>query len=507
MCQSFAELGHSVYSLNNAKTDSLKDAVKQLHCSLDLIVIELYGADYPFKKDFGADDAVNCPVAAYCIDSVLNEFWLRYAVSLFDYVFVDQIQSVAAFAKYGIKAHWLPLGIWDSAFVTAKEKIHDITFVGRVNSERRKRSNLLHYLSKHVKINYHDNISFKEMQNCHARSKIVLNENLFNGLTLRVFQGLAANSVVFTEEKSLGAERFFHDGKDLCYYCADNLLDKITDVLQHFALYEEIAQNGYEKCKKDHTFKVRAQTLLDYVGKEENKNFSFSMPQKRFFAVKARCRHILRFGGSLAEATRNLNAFAAEDTEWKAFALAELACLHAEFIGISGAEKLYCRALSVCRHWEICLKMAQICLYKNEIGLAQKYVDYALSNNFSFLGDTFSSALKGAGNYFELLYIIAQLYLFAGKNFELGFSKQFENKFPETAFETAMLIWKHVPDSSVMDIMLKSLKPFGLEAQLLDQMEYGIAKGVLTEEQVSLAAELAKQNYDMDFQKRIARTD
>ena len=61
-------------------------------------------------------------------------------------------------------------------------KQYEITFVGRTTTYRPKRTNLLAMLQKDFSVNVAQDVSVPEMMDLFSQSKIVPNENLFNGL-------------------------------------------------------------------------------------------------------------------------------------------------------------------------------------------------------------------------------------------------------------------------------------------------------------------------------------
>lgn len=97
--------GHRIYDLDIKAGQNLDAALKSLPRPMDLVVWEFYGGFSELRKFSGCEP----PVAAYCIDTPLNEFWLAPCMKNVDYVFVDQPQCVPSMAKHGIQAAWLPL--------------------------------------------------------------------------------------------------------------------------------------------------------------------------------------------------------------------------------------------------------------------------------------------------------------------------------------------------------------------------------------------------------------
>ncbi len=262
---------------------TLQDALLEFeaaHGRPDMVVIEFLGK-YPWKMA-QLDELLNYPVPiiAYAADSSINIYYYKYLLKFFDYVFVDQRSSVAELKKYGINAHWLALCVESRFFREPQPKPWGISFVGRVNKERLKRTNILSSLhaalpdAKDFKM-AHD-ISFAQMQDLFAASTATLNENLFDGLTWRVFQALASGTLLLTEDGMDGLDVYFEHEKHLLCYTADTLIPLATDIVKHPDKYTQIAKNGHEICKKYHTSTVRVKELLAYVWAQNGMSFEGS---------------------------------------------------------------------------------------------------------------------------------------------------------------------------------------------------------------------------------------
>ncbi len=244
-------------------------AFEKFSGQVDLIVIEFVGK-FPWpEEDLTVLQECSVPVAVYAVDSTINIYYYKYLLRFFDYVFVDQQSSVKELEGFGIKAHWLPLCAQESDFRHAQAKSLGLSFVGRTSEERLKRGYLLSQLFENFPqkedFQIFQDLSESEMQDIFASSVAVLNENLFNGLTLRVLQALASGSVLLTEEQMDGMDLYFNDKEDLLYYTPQNLVPLVHDILENPDKYKEIARQGQEKCWKFHRSYVRAKELLEVI--------------------------------------------------------------------------------------------------------------------------------------------------------------------------------------------------------------------------------------------------
>lgn len=87
--------GRQIYDLNIKDDTPLDIALKSLPAAIDLVIWEFYGVSSEPRHLSRCEPHV----AAYCIGTPLNEFWLTPSMKNMDYVFVDQPQCVSSMAK------------------------------------------------------------------------------------------------------------------------------------------------------------------------------------------------------------------------------------------------------------------------------------------------------------------------------------------------------------------------------------------------------------------------
>lgn len=109
---------------------------------------------------------------------------------------------------------------------------------------------------------------WQQMPLIFAGSKINLNftiPNIRTGLPLRILDVLGAGGFLITNFQAEIPEHF-EDGKDLvCFYNEKDLLEKADYYLTHEAERQKIAENGYKKVCKYHTYRVRIQDMLKII--------------------------------------------------------------------------------------------------------------------------------------------------------------------------------------------------------------------------------------------------
>lgn len=482
------QLGHNILAIPVDDID-INLRLKNLGQPVDLVIIEPYGSSFSVRGFADCEPET----VAWCVDSPLNEFWLLDACKLFDHVLVDQRQTVSSFAKHGLKATWLPLCAQDVYFVEPQEKIHDITFVGTINQARTKRANLLKHLGKYAKLNIASNISMTEAQCLFAQSKITLNENLFSGLTLRVFQGVCAASLVFTEEGE-GTSEIFMEGKHIAFYDAENILEKLDAILSSPGHYEAMALDARDLCRKQHTSKSRAQSLFQSLETSVAKNAKPSKMEALWHETRSMYSFIRRYGGRLGAIIKNFETIIENNSARSPDAMVELGNIYArrEMYGTAG--KYYLDAATAGNNvaWA---KLA--CLYaaRDEKARANVYTRHFLK----------SVGLEPAGNKSmeDIFLDLARGHAALGRKFDLGFNKPRQDMFPDTAFEAAQLSWQSKPSPAAMDMMLECLAPCKLGGELLPTLQKAILEGILTDRQILQTAEIAQSYYDYDTANEI----
>ncbi len=270
-------LGHDVYLARPESAHDLCDddndftiheVVHRAGFEPDLILVELFGA----KPLIGGLESCPFPLVAYCFDSCFNHFWLSHYLKLFDLVFVDFKDSLSRLARDGISAHWLPFSIDPESFAgDPVRKEHDIGFVGVTESRPRRRA-LFEILRREFDVvvagaSDHDadsdlRLSFKQTADLYRRCRIVINENLYDGVNFRVFEGMASGSLLLTEATDNGLGDLFEPGVHLATYTSESLLDQIVHYLSDEDARESIAAAGRDRVLEKHSNLARARQIL-----------------------------------------------------------------------------------------------------------------------------------------------------------------------------------------------------------------------------------------------------
>ena len=499
LAEGFRLLGHEVLPICFTNEASANEQIEAVCAAPDLVVLELAGGS-ALPLDLYA---CRHRIAAYYIDSCINEFWLEELSMVMDDVFVDQRSSVRTLASHGILAVWLPLCVSESDFRDPEQaKDYEITFIGRVDAHRTKRNNLLKYVSRHYPLHHIEGVSRGEMQDIFARSKIVLNENLFSGLTLRVLHGLAAKAVVLTEAGGDGVDHYFTHDKQLVCYSPDTLLSRIGAILKNYEEYEAIARHGHKVCRGGHTSKVRAKELLDHIKANTARTARRHILQRQCAEANAKYLLRLRFGGSFKESMLLLNTVNQDQGNLGAKAAYLLGNAQARMNKPEKARHFYTLAAEKGCTFYAQSKLALICLLENkhqEAKIALVAALTALPEKVAFFRAELD-ALPGTDiQPQDIFFILAKAYAALGHIFQAGFFKQITDNYPDTALELALLAWKKSPTSYVLDFLLEHAARCGVEGELLPELCFAIEHGVATDRQILHTAELAESYYDKDL--------
>ena len=210
---------------------------------------------------------LDCPTAAYMIDSHLNLSTHLAWAPRFDWVFVAQRAYIDEFRAAGCgRVRWLPLacdpGIHGKAQLA---KRHDLGFVGSLTSEHPVRRDRLARLAQRFDV--HIERSFlRDMARTFSASRIVFNDAVKDDLNMRVFEGLASGSMLLTDRAvGSGLDEMFVDRRHLVYYDDATLEDLVEYYLGHADERESIAAAGCAEVLRWHTYDHRVETLVHAV--------------------------------------------------------------------------------------------------------------------------------------------------------------------------------------------------------------------------------------------------
>jgi len=499
-------LGHVVAPLCLRPDRPFNQQVEDVCPAPDLVVLELWGQSaLPLEMR-------DCRhrLAAYCIDTPLNTFWLRHALALCDDVFVDQLSSVAALRAWGIAATWLPLCAFENDFMPPVTQEHFLTFVGRVTEHRLKRRNLLRLLQKHFPITIVESVSHRQMLELFARSQVVLNENLFGGLTLRVFQALASGSLLLTEAGGQGLDAHFTDGEHLVAFDATNVCDILEDLRRDTERCREIGRRGQALCRKRHTSLARARAFMAAIaGTPRPKAGARDTVARRVAEATARYCQTLRHGGAFSEAVRLLGQSIAGHGQSARQAAHVLGSFEARRGDAAAARPhlAWAAGLPGADGFVAAGKLALTFLHQGDCGQAARILAQARARlPEAAQAVPVPESGEEPPTKQALLLFLAHTLIALGRVCELGFLKPRRERYPDSAFEYAWLAWDEAQTPQALDALIACARASGTESEIVPTLLSAIASGLADDAHILYAAELTRRLYDADTAMTIAKS-
>jgi tetratricopeptide (TPR) repeat protein len=220
---------------------------------------------------------VRCPVPVihYALDSPINLWWHEDYAAACDLTLMDQRQPAARLARAGRNVHWLPVGIDPERYQGPEPDgppRFDLGFVGVISEQvRPKRSRIIDFISRRYSLEVAGGrreawVPVEAAARLYRASKLVLNENLFPGVTTRLLEGMACGRAVVTEGgNGDGLGELFTPGRDLIAFGPDDLARKLDAYLADDGAREAIARRGRDRCLAEHTLARRAETMVGLI--------------------------------------------------------------------------------------------------------------------------------------------------------------------------------------------------------------------------------------------------
>lgn len=228
--------------------------------------------DLHFEADWGEDALMGIlpyvpvpipkPSVFWHSDTHLGYDWRLSKALRTQFNFVCQKRAQEDFKRDGIDSIWVPHAVEPQAypFIPSIKK-YDISFVGHINSENR--IDALDRMFREFPNFYWGQRLFEEAAEKYCQSKIVFNISIKDDINMRVFEALSTKSFLLTNEiPTLG--ELFEDGKHLVTYkTMDEAVEKARYYLAHEEERNAIAEAGFEEVRAKHTFRHRAEQMLD----------------------------------------------------------------------------------------------------------------------------------------------------------------------------------------------------------------------------------------------------
>lgn len=249
-------MGHDVVHLTPNES-ALKQGDFDLHLWID------WGEDA--LKEILSYKPIKCPKpSVYWVSDAHLGYDYRFGKAKeFDRVYCMQKRAVEEFGKGGVVAEWLPHAVEPLCYKPFSIiKRYDVCFIGHLCNE--KRVSFLGEMFKEFPSFFFGQRLFEEAAKKFCQSKIVLNNAAVDDINMRVFEALATQSFLLTENVPT-LNDLFEEGTHLITF------DDIKDAIDKARYWldpvrdeqrEEIAFSGFELVTRMHTYEERAKVLL-----------------------------------------------------------------------------------------------------------------------------------------------------------------------------------------------------------------------------------------------------
>jgi len=207
------------------------------------------------------------PSAFYMIDTHLRRplHQMRRVASHYDVLFCAQREALRTF----LRAVWVPAAC-DVALHGAGEAargayMYDVGFVGTEGGIPRKF--YLQALRERYPNSYIGWAPHTKIGEMYRASRLVFNFAINNDINMRVFEALGAGRCLLTNAiHGNGFEELFRDREHLVVYHSPQELWQLLDYyLTHDDERERIAQEGHVLVRAQHTYRHRAETMLNVL--------------------------------------------------------------------------------------------------------------------------------------------------------------------------------------------------------------------------------------------------
>lgn len=264
----FARMGHKVIAPPHQDGFPLGDFYHMLVDRPDVLVYTDHLGTHAWPDGL---EQLDIPKIYYAVDTPINFWWQKHFAGLFDLCYVDQKPFVEKMAARNIDAHWLPVAVNTSAYQGPEEaggKIYDFGFVGVIDEKvRAKRSRLVKQLSGRFSLKAMGDrlegwLGPEDSSSLYRQSRLILNENLFPGVTTRMFEAMASGTVLFTEKAGGDLGELFLPGEDFAWFEPQDLFEAAKYWLEDEEHLKKVAARALDKVRSFHDVNHRAETVL-----------------------------------------------------------------------------------------------------------------------------------------------------------------------------------------------------------------------------------------------------
>lgn len=515
-------IGQDVRRLPLRPGGSLREALQEAGDrdgrQADLILLELWNR-FPLPADLAQSPI---PLAGWCIDAPINRYWVEPLLPLFSALFVDQLTSLPHFAASPTPPLWLPLCALEEWFRPPRPRTDDLIFVGTLNERRRKRQHLVARVREQMPLVCLAGLELPAAQDRLATARLSLNENLFPGVTLRIFQSLAAGSLPFTEQDSPGLDRLLREGEHYLAYTPSTLRAQLAAIRERPGYRDELGAAAQAYCRRHHSGERRAEELLDglrQAGPRLQAPGDFAADRGREATLGVGLAgHALatRYGGSVEPFLRLLTEVSAQEDAAGAEALLHLglwqgrrdrpesarhSLQRAHDIAAACADETNPKATRL--RLTALLRLAQVLLAAGQLPACGRLLDLLERQcppSISRTAVASAAAISPEGALLLRMTAAAQGLGHAGYP---GFLTPPDYRLPESAPELALRAWQLAPTPPALSFLLDAYAAIGIEQELYPLLLEALTRGLLSDEHILRTARLAEQCYDLPTARQI----
>jgi len=220
---------------------------------------------------------ITCWIMMDSVDHLSNRDFLDYA-QICDFSVVTTMAMKDALESAGIRKpiyHMIQPISPDEFYPVEAEKKYDVVFIGTKSEKRDKILDAIREWGYSVKTyghGYGEYVTGEAFNRACCEGLICLAINNTDGMidsfSDRILRYMATKSFVLTEY-SYGLEKYFTDNEDLFWFKdLDELKFRLRSLEVFSNLRNEIAESGYSKVLKNHTWKIFAEQVLKIANKE-----------------------------------------------------------------------------------------------------------------------------------------------------------------------------------------------------------------------------------------------
>jgi hypothetical protein len=211
--------------------------------------------------------ALPCVKAFWSIDTHINLYWQHYYARLFDVLLTPHPSFVRELPEAFQPPQLRRLPWWGTAMPwrAHAQRAHDINFVGRMHTtDRPLRSLLGALLRAGFGVNVREGLSFPQLLELYADTRLLPNESLAMETNFRLLEGASAGCCLLTQAVGEDQNAVLDPGAQcLIYEDGLELVDLLRMGRAHPALAERIGLAAYRRIQADHLPGNRAAVLAD----------------------------------------------------------------------------------------------------------------------------------------------------------------------------------------------------------------------------------------------------